>query len=85
MTNNQTNKELKDYTDQELKTTSNQQELTQKIQAIKELIQKLDKLAASDVDNTLTGIFSNLLRMITDMFEDVDQRLKALEKSQETN
>lgn len=61
----------------------NKLELTQKIQIIKELITLLN--TATIKENSLTEIFANFLVIISNLFEEIDQRLKCLESKKETN
>jgi ribosome-binding protein aMBF1 (putative translation factor) len=60
------------------------QGLAQKLQNTKELIQALEELEYEE-NNQEAGNISHLLKIMTDMFEEVDQRLKALEKKQDAN
>jgi hypothetical protein len=67
-----------------MKTKKNKQELFLKIQKIKELVKDLENLEQKE-NNQEAGIISQLLKMISSMFEDVEQRLKELEKQLTTN
>jgi hypothetical protein len=51
-------------------------QLKTKIQSLKEIIKELDQLE----NNDSAAITSQLLKIITDLFEELDQRLTKLEK-----
>ena len=53
----------------------NKPKLTQKIQSLKQIIKDLDKL-----ENQEAEITSQLLKIIADLFQELDQRLTELEK-----
>ena len=55
--------------------------LTQKIQSLKETIKDLEQLK----NNDSAELVSLLLKRLTSMLEEVDQRLTALEKKLATN
>jgi hypothetical protein len=54
----------------------NKPKLTQKIQSLKEIIKDLDQLE----NNDLAEIISQLLKIMISLIEELDQRLKPLEK-----
>ena len=58
-------------------------ELTLKIQKLKVISEKLEKIEAEE-NSQAAGVISQLLAMIATTFGDVEQRLIALEKKQET-
>jgi hypothetical protein len=53
-------------------------ELTLKIQKIKELVKHLENLEQAE-NNQEAGVISQLLKMMTSLFEEVNQRLTELE------
>ena len=57
--------------------TESKLNLTQKILIIKELIALLN--TATIKENSLTEIFANFLVIISNLFEEIEQRLKHLE------
>ena len=62
----------------------NKSELTLKIQKIKAIVKALEDLEREE-NNQEAGTISQLLAMIAITFEDVEQRLIALEKNQAIN
>ena len=60
----------------------NKQELTKEIQKIKEITKGLEDLY-HERGNQEAYNMSHLLALMTNLFEEVDQRLKALEKNHE--
>ena len=60
----------------------NKQELTKKIQKIKEITKSLEDLYHERGNQEAYNV-SHLLALMTSLFEEVDQRLKALEKNHE--
>ena len=59
-----------------MKSKKTSSKLTLKIQQIKEIIKDLDQLE----NNDSAEIISQLLKMMSNLFEEVDQRLTELEK-----
>jgi len=59
-----------------MKTKKSQQKLAAKIHKIKEIIKHLENLK----NNPEAGVISQLLKMMSSLFEEVDQRLTELEK-----
>jgi hypothetical protein len=59
-----------------MKSPKTPSKLTQKIQSLKPIIKELKQLENNDTAETI----SELLKIMVSLFEEVDQRLKALEQ-----